>query len=151
MAKVTVMLALAAGPGFPEGSPEHRYEIELVLDATGRPDAAAWAADPEPWRARRIRPGAEPLRGDVQHDPDHGWSIRFFEGAADSPDALRLRPRPGAPGRACDGDGAGRDGLRLPGRGHRLIGGGLARGAGGCRPGAPGRRQDQAARGAFAR
>lgn len=102
MATVTVTLALAAGPGFPEGSPEHRYEIELALDAGGRPDAAAWAADPEPWRARRIRPDAAPLHGDVQHDPDHGWSIRFFEAAADGPDAPESRfdcgPDPVRPG-----------------------------------------------------
>ena len=87
MATVTVLLVLAAGPGFPEGSPEHRYEIELALDAGGRPDATAWAADPAPWRARRILPGAEAEQGDVQHDADHGWSIRFFGRAAEGPDA----------------------------------------------------------------
>jgi hypothetical protein len=87
MAPLRVTLAMVAGPGFPEGSPGHRYEIELALDAAGRPDAAAWAADPAPWRARRIAPGAGPLQGDVQHDPDHGWSIRFFGAAADGPDA----------------------------------------------------------------
>jgi hypothetical protein len=87
VATVTVTLALAAGPGFAEGSAEHRYEIELALDAGGRPDAAAWAEDPEPWRARRIAPGLDPAEGDVQHDPDHGWSIRFFGRAAEGPDA----------------------------------------------------------------
>jgi hypothetical protein len=87
MATVTVLLALAAGPGFPEGCPEHRYEIALALDAAGRPDGAAWAADPTPWRARRIVPEAAPLEGDVQFDPDTGWSIRFFNAAAEGPDA----------------------------------------------------------------
>jgi hypothetical protein len=86
MPTVTVLLALAAGPGFPEGSPEHRYEIALALDGAGRPDGTAWAADPTPWRARRIVPGAEPVEGDVQFDPDTGWSIRFFDVAADGPD-----------------------------------------------------------------
>ncbi|MEO3470962.1 hypothetical protein AAFN86_03775 [Roseomonas sp. CAU 1739] len=84
---VTVLLALAAGPGFPEGNPEHRYEISLVLDPGGRPDTAAWLADPVPWRARRVTPGAAPVEGDVQFDPDHGWSIRFFGAAAEGPDA----------------------------------------------------------------
>ena len=32
MAKVT--LVLASGPGFPQGDPECRYEIEVTLDAT---------------------------------------------------------------------------------------------------------------------
>jgi hypothetical protein len=86
-----VTLALAAGPGFPQGSPEHRYEIDLALDAGGHPDAAAWVADPAPWRARRTTPGAEPVAGDVQHDPDHGWSIRFFGAAAEGPDAPETR------------------------------------------------------------
>ena len=87
MATVTVMLVLAAGPGLPGGSTEHRLEIELALDAAGRPDGAAWTADPVPWRARRIAPGEEPVTGAVQYDPDTGWSIRFYGAAADSPDA----------------------------------------------------------------
>lgn len=91
MATVTVLLAMAAGPGFPEGSPERRYEIALALDAAGRPDGAAWKADPEPWRARRIAPDAAPLEGDVQFDADTGWAIRFYGAAADSPDAPETR------------------------------------------------------------
>jgi hypothetical protein len=87
MAVVRVTLVLAPGPGLPESSDERRYEIDLALDAAGRPDAAAWEADPEPWRAHRVATGAAPVQGDVQHDPDHGWSIRFYGAAADSPDA----------------------------------------------------------------
>lgn len=82
-----VLLALAAGPGFPGGDPEQRYQITLAFDGADRPDPAAWAADPEPWRASRMRPGEPPMQGDVQFDGDNGWSIRFFSGAADSPDA----------------------------------------------------------------
>jgi hypothetical protein len=91
MALLQVTLAMASGPGFPEGSPEHRYEIELALDAAGRPDSAAWEADPVPWRARRFAPGADPVQGDVQHEPDNGWSIRFFGAAAEGPDAPETR------------------------------------------------------------
>lgn len=102
MATVTVILALAAGPGFPEGSPEHRYEIALALDGTGRPDVAAWLADPAPWRARRLLPGSAAVAGDVQHDPDHGWSVRFFGTASEGPDAPEARldfgPDPVRPG-----------------------------------------------------
>jgi hypothetical protein len=102
MAVMRVTLALAAGPGFPDGSTEHRYAIDLALDAGGHPDPAAWTADPEPWRAERVTPGAEPVQGDVQHEPDHGWSIRFFGAAAEGPDAPEARfdcgPDPVRPG-----------------------------------------------------
>lgn len=97
-----VLLALAAGPGFPEGSPAHRYEVDLALDVAGRPDSVAWAEDPEPWRAQRIAPEAPPVQGDVQFDPDHGWTIRFYRAAPESPDApeatLAFGPDPVRPG-----------------------------------------------------
>ena len=91
MAKVPVLLALAAGPGFPEGSPDHRYEVTLVRDAAGRPDIEAWSADQAPWPARRIAPGTAPAEGDVQHDPDHGWSVRLFGLSGEGPDAPETR------------------------------------------------------------
>ena len=73
----TVTLVLAGGPGFPAGSADHRYEMEVTLDAASQLDAKAWHEDPRPWPVRRFRPG-EPIRpGDVQHDPETGWSLRF--------------------------------------------------------------------------
>ncbi|HEY4254537.1 MAG TPA: hypothetical protein VGM87_25265 [Roseomonas sp.] len=99
MALVTVILAMGPGPGFPAGSPEHRYVLRLALDAEGRPDMAAWATDPAPWPAQRIRPGAPIRAGDVQHDPDAGWSLRFFgdaEDRADVPSVPLLAPDGGA-------------------------------------------------------
>jgi hypothetical protein len=74
---VTVTLALAHGPGFPDGSPEHRYELRVILDSRGCLDPKAWLADPEPWPTRRTAPGGAVQRGDVQHDPDHGWYVTF--------------------------------------------------------------------------
>lgn len=77
-----VTLVLAAGPGFPSGSESHRYEIEATLDAQGQFDARAWHEDPRPWPVRRFRPGAEPRTGDLQHDGETGWSLRFDSTAA---------------------------------------------------------------------
>ena len=82
--RVTVTLAMARGPGFPEGSPERRYELRVILDQRGCLDAEAWAADPEPWPVRRIWPGEPDRYGDVQYDPDSGWSLRLFGGSAPS-------------------------------------------------------------------
>lgn len=87
MGAMTVTLAMASGPGFPEGSAEHRYRLHMVLDAEGQPDAAAWLADERPWPALRIRPGEPELAGDVQFDEDDGWSLRFSAAAAERPDA----------------------------------------------------------------
>ena len=72
-----VTLVVAAGPGFPQGSPEHRYEIGVTLTPGGHLDAAAWLADPNPWTARRIQPGSPPRPGDVVYDADtESWAIR---------------------------------------------------------------------------
>ncbi len=73
----TVTLVLASGPGFPAGSEGHRYEFEALLDGNGQPDAEAWHRDPQPWPARRFRPGEAMRGGDVQHDAETGWSLRF--------------------------------------------------------------------------
>jgi hypothetical protein len=91
MGRVSVLLALAAGPGLPEGSPDHRFELTLVLDAAGRPDAAAWRADPDPWPARRMAPDGSAVEGDVRHDPDHGWSVRLIGAAGETEDAPEAR------------------------------------------------------------
>jgi hypothetical protein len=86
MAKVT--LVLASGPGFPNGDPENRYEIEVTLDSTGHLDREAWFADPNPWPARRHWRDEWPRDGDVQLDEETGaWSLRFF-------------PKPGEAGEA---------------------------------------------------
>lgn len=74
-----VTLVVAAGPGFPQGSPDHRYEITVPLTAGGHLDAEAWQAGPGPWPARRLWPGGPPQDGDVQFDADTAsWSIRLF-------------------------------------------------------------------------
>ena len=85
MAKLS--LVLASGPGFPEGDADQRYELEVTLNDQRQLDAAAWAADTSPWAACRLRPGQPDLCGDIQHDPDTGWSLRFFPPDADPADA----------------------------------------------------------------
>ena len=83
-----VTLVVAAGPGFPQGSPIHRYEITTELTPGGHLDAAAWLAGPAPWPARRIWPGAPARDGDVHYDADtESWSIRLFPAEAAAGDA----------------------------------------------------------------
>lgn len=95
--RVTVTLALVSGPGLPAGEhPERRIELEAVLDSSGRLDAGAWQADSRPWLARTVAPGAAPVEGDVQFDPDQGWSLRFWAGTTEGPDAMPAQFDPGA-------------------------------------------------------
>jgi hypothetical protein len=83
-----VTLVVAAGPGFPQGSPDHRYEIGVTLTPGGQLDAEAWEADPRPWPAWRIWPGEPPGEGDVLFDADTGsWSIRLFPAPGTATDA----------------------------------------------------------------
>ena len=95
MERILVTLSMVAGPGFPLGCQDHRYEIELALDATGYLDPLAWAEDPAPWRARHYRPDAPPEQGDVQYDGDNGWFIRFSGSLAERFDAPEARFDPG--------------------------------------------------------
>ncbi|WP_376099813.1 hypothetical protein ACE7GA_12430 [Roseomonas sp. CCTCC AB2023176] len=73
-----IVLSPSGGTDLPEGSPEHRYEVELGLDPQGFPDIQAWLADPDSWVARRRWPGEGLMDGDVIHDDDMGWALRFF-------------------------------------------------------------------------
>ncbi|TCZ54273.1 hypothetical protein [Roseicella aquatilis] len=83
-----VTLVVAAGPGFPQGSPDRRYELSVVLTPGGQLDPEAWAADPTPWPARRIWPGAPSREGDVQFDADTGcWSVRLAPAPGEATEA----------------------------------------------------------------
>jgi hypothetical protein len=84
--RVRVTLVPAWDPGeAAEGAA--RISFDVVLDPRGRPDLAAWHADPEPWPAQRATNDGEPETGDVAHDQD-GWQLRF-PADPDGP-ALRL-------------------------------------------------------------
>jgi hypothetical protein len=90
-----VTLVMAAGPGFPQGSPDHRYEMSVTLTPGGQLDVQAWHADPKPWPARRVAPGGPAREGDVLFDPDtESWAIRLFPApgaATDAPLHAQLR------------------------------------------------------------
>jgi hypothetical protein len=96
-----VTLVMANGPGFPQGSADHRYELAVTLTPGGHLDPAAWRADPSPWQATRSWAGSPPRPGDVQWDDETGWSLRFVPATGEDVDtpphalirnAGRLRP-----------------------------------------------------------
>jgi hypothetical protein len=83
---VTVTLARAWDPGDRADEPG-RIEFAIALDPQGHPDLQAWLDDPAVWPASRIRDGSAPQRGDVAHDEEEGWQLRFFSGEEPDPDA----------------------------------------------------------------
>ena len=83
---VEVTLAMAWGPGAPQGNQRHHIVFTAALDAQGCLEQAAWLADPAPWPARLERPETPPRQGDVTHDED-GWGLRFFDDATAAADA----------------------------------------------------------------
>lgn len=83
----TISLVLAAGPGFPNGSPDHRYALTVQLDGSGRLTGDMWFADPRVWTATRHWPDDQERQGDIIFDPDHGWSLRFFPRPGEAGDA----------------------------------------------------------------
>jgi hypothetical protein len=86
MAKILALLA--AGPGFPMGSIEHGLELHVALTMQGQIDPAAYYADPNPWPARRYRPGRPDWQGEValvdDGDIGAGWALRGTQ-AMDDP------------------------------------------------------------------
>jgi hypothetical protein len=81
-----VELVLATGPGFPQGSPAHRYTLEVGLTPGGLLDEAAWWADPALWPAERNWPGDQ-RGGTVQLDAETGWSLQIDAGPGPVADA----------------------------------------------------------------
>ncbi len=109
----TIVLSPGGGSGLPEGSPEHRYEIQMELDGQGRPDVEVWEGAPAPWPARRFWPGDGLMQGEVFHDDDTGWHLRFYsrdDGPVDAPISSVLRNsgsyRPGEFVTVSEPDGA---------------------------------------------
>lgn len=82
MAKILAILA--AGPGLPTGNVEHGLELHVGLTPQGHIDPVAYFADPDPWRARRFRPGREDWRGEVvlvdEGNIDAGWALQGEQG-----------------------------------------------------------------------
>lgn len=97
-----ITLSPSGGAGLPEGSRAHRYEVMLGLDRQGYPDIQAWLDDPDTWVARRWWPGEGLMDGDVIHDDDSGWALRFFrlnDNPVDAPiHAVLRRTAPCRPG-----------------------------------------------------
>jgi hypothetical protein len=83
MALKKIRIELARNREFPEGSPNHGYEIVLPLKADGHIDAAAFDANPLVCSAVRFWGAEEDRHGLLIRAADHGWAVSFEIGEAD--------------------------------------------------------------------
>lgn len=75
--KITMLLAMA--PWSADGDLHDQIQMRVRLDALGRPDVAAYEADPESWIATRQQPG-KPVRTGQLMRAGEGWGLRGIRG-----------------------------------------------------------------------
>jgi hypothetical protein len=78
MSKLTqVVMELAREPGYPYGSRDHGYQLNLPLTGEGRIDEQAFAELSRACTVKRIRPGEEPRHGRLRRGPSRQWSFDY--------------------------------------------------------------------------
>lgn len=83
MALKKIRMEMARSPEFPEGSPNHGFELVLPVGSDGRIDAAAFERDPLICSAVRFWGGDEDLHGLLIRTADGGWAVSFEAGEED--------------------------------------------------------------------
>lgn len=73
-----IHLELARTPEFPNGSPDHGYELVAPLTAEGELDGDAWKADRQACTVRHFRPGRADEHGHLVRLPrSHRWVFLY--------------------------------------------------------------------------
>jgi hypothetical protein len=97
MALMTVRLALARTPEFPDGSAQHGYEFVAPLTGDGHIDPAEWKANKARCTVRRFW-GGEDETGMLRH-VGQGWRFDYDEDDdTDDEPFFRLDKHPLVPG-----------------------------------------------------
>jgi hypothetical protein len=82
-----IVLHLARGPEFPEGSAERGYDLVAPLDASGRLDAEEWRKHKAQCRARRFWLSEDDRHGVLAHHAGGArgatWKIHYGDLAED--------------------------------------------------------------------
>ena len=74
-------LALARGPGHPEGDAEVAYIIVAPLNSEDRIDVKLWREHREACRVVRQRPSEPDQHGRLVHRPGGGWALHYDDEA----------------------------------------------------------------------
>ncbi|MBS0502352.1 MAG: hypothetical protein JSS55_00840 [Proteobacteria bacterium] len=88
-----IRLELARSPGFPDGSPERAYLIQLPVDDQGIVDLDQFRRSPELATVHRRWPGDRDRSGYVIHKRA-GWAFSYAPGDSDDEDVFHLECHP---------------------------------------------------------
>lgn len=93
-----IRLELARTPDFPNGSPEHGYEIVAPTNAEQHLDEAAWREDKARAYVRRFWGDEEDEHGTLIHTRHRVWAFSYEPGEEDDEPIFRLEHHLLAPG-----------------------------------------------------
>lgn len=79
----TVRLELGRTGEFPEGSPNHGYELVVPLTDDGRIDLDGWRETPQTCTVLRFWGGDRDQRGQLIRTADGGWAFSYVPGEED--------------------------------------------------------------------
>jgi len=85
-----VRLELGRTKEYPEGSPNHGYELTIYLQEDGHIDLKAWEAEPQICTMVRFWGHEDDLRGQLIRTSDGGWAFSYAPGEEDDERLYRL-------------------------------------------------------------
>jgi hypothetical protein len=86
-----VRLELARTKGFPDGDPNHGYELRAPLTKDGRLDAEAFKKTRQLCTVRHFRPNANDEHGELIRTSSGDWALSYDVGEADDEPIYRLK------------------------------------------------------------
>lgn len=85
-----IRLELARTTEFPEGSPDHGYELVAPLDVDGHLDIDEWRSATKDCRVRRFWLGEDDEIGHLVHTRHRAWAFSYAPGEDDDEPVFRL-------------------------------------------------------------
>lgn len=90
MALKLIRLELARTKEFPDGDPNHGYELRAPLTSAGRLDAAAYKSVAQLCTVRHFRPDADDEHGELVRTKAGDWAFSYEVGESDDEPIYRL-------------------------------------------------------------
>jgi len=90
MALKLIRLELARTKEFPDGDPNHGYEVRAPLTSDGRLDLAAFKSVAQLCTVRHFRPDADDEHGELVRTKGGDWAFSYVVGDSDDEPIFRL-------------------------------------------------------------